>query len=53
VIEFALSPYLGSGDRAAAGRCLAASALAHELALANLNRSDFEPASVKFVDPLA
>jgi predicted nucleic acid-binding protein len=31
---------------------IAASALAHELALATLNRRDFEPAQVKLVDPL-
>jgi predicted nucleic acid-binding protein len=32
---------------------IAASALAHDLALATLNRRDFEPAQVKLVDPLA
>jgi predicted nucleic acid-binding protein len=32
---------------------IAASALAHDLALATLNRPDFEPAEVKLVDPLA
>jgi toxin FitB len=32
---------------------IAASALAHDLALATLNRRDFEPAPVKLVDPLA
>jgi predicted nucleic acid-binding protein len=32
---------------------IAASALAHDLALATLNRRDFEPAEVKLVDPLA
>jgi predicted nucleic acid-binding protein len=31
---------------------IAASALAHDLALATLNRRDFEPAQVKLVDPL-
>jgi predicted nucleic acid-binding protein len=32
---------------------IAASALAHDLALATLNRRDFEPAQLKLVDPLA
>ena len=32
---------------------IAASALAHDLALATLNRRDFEPAQVRLVDPLA
>lgn len=32
---------------------IAASALAHDLALVTLNRRDFEPAQVKLVDPLA
>jgi toxin FitB len=32
---------------------IAASALAHDLALATMNRRDFEPAQVKLVDPLA
>jgi predicted nucleic acid-binding protein len=32
---------------------IAASALAHDLELATLNRRDFEPASVKLVDPVA
>ncbi|HSS42693.1 MAG TPA: PIN domain-containing protein [Solirubrobacterales bacterium] len=31
---------------------IAASALAHDLTLATLNRRDFEPAQVKLVDPL-
>ncbi len=31
---------------------IAASALAHDLVLATLNRRDFEPAQVKLVDPL-
>jgi predicted nucleic acid-binding protein len=31
---------------------IAASALAHDLALATLSRRDFEPAQVKLVDPL-
>lgn len=31
---------------------IAASALAHDLALATLNRRDFEPARVKLIDPL-
>lgn len=31
---------------------IAATALAHDLALATLNRRDFEPAQVKLVDPL-
>lgn len=31
---------------------IAASALAHDLALATLNRRDFEPAQVRLVDPL-
>lgn len=31
---------------------IAASALAHDLALATLNRRDFEPAGVQLVDPL-
>jgi toxin FitB len=32
---------------------IAASALAHELSLATLNRRDFEPAQVEIVDPFA
>lgn len=32
---------------------IAATALTHDLALATLNRRDFEPARVKLVDPLA
>ncbi len=32
---------------------IAATALAHDLGLATLNRGDFEPASVRLVDPLA
>jgi toxin FitB len=32
---------------------IAATALAHDLALATLNRRDFEPAGVTLVDPLA
>jgi toxin FitB len=32
---------------------IAASALAHELALVTLNRRDFEPAGVELVDPFA
>jgi len=30
---------------------IAASALAHDLAVATLNRRDFEPARVRLVDP--
>ena len=32
---------------------IAASALAHDLALATLNRATLEPAQVELVDPLA